>query len=217
MSADGYRVIKGNCKYNHSFGGHLWKTPNCPNCGTNLHLIFNFDLNDFRLEKLSNNKMNYIPLISCLNCSSYWSTQVFKIEPQTGTITILKQTDEERWITEEEDRLPYPLPFSKMGLEELHESDILSKEEDTDQAFEDFGSEYICRILDEPLFATEPIQKNKCYLCNEDMEYVATICSEDYDSEGLVHEGFTFNFGEAFLYFYFCKSCTILQTEMQST
>jgi hypothetical protein len=215
MRVEGYRVIKGNDKHHHSFGGDSWKTPICPNCGTNLHLIFNFDLNDNRLEKLSNGQLDRIPLISCLNCSSYWSTQVFKIEPQTGTITIIKQTDEENWISEEEDHLPYPLPFSNLKLVELHETDAPSKEEDTDKAFEDFGSEYVCRILGEPLFATESIQ-NKCYLCNEDMEYVATICSEDYDSEGLVHEGFTFNFGESFIYFYFCKSCTILQTEMQS-
>ncbi|MEK0317034.1 rRNA methylase [Cohnella sp. 56] len=216
MRADGFRVILGNDKYQHSFGGDKWRTPICPNCGTNLHLIFDFDLNDIRLDKLSNKSLGSIPLVSCLNCSSYWSIQVFKVEPQTRTITILQQTDEESWIAEDEDRLPYPLPFSNMRLEELHESDIPSKGDDTDTAFEDFGSEYVCRILGEPLFATESIQ-NKCYLCNEDTEYIATICSEDYNSEGLVHEGFTFNFGESFLYFYFCKSCNILQTEMQST
>lgn len=216
MRTIGYRVIKGIDKYHHSFGGDMWNTPICPNCGTNLHLIFNFDLSDTRLDKLSNGKLNLIPLVSCLNCSSYWSTQVFKIEPLTRTITILKQADEEGWVTEDEYKLPYPLPFSNMKLEELHESDLTSIEVDTDKAFEDFGSEYVCRILGEPLIATDPI-KSTCYLCNENMEYVATICSEDYDSEGLVHEGFTFDFGESFLYFYFCKSCIILQTEMQST
>ncbi|OAS14697.1 hypothetical protein [Paenibacillus oryzisoli] len=216
MRREGYRVIKGIDKYLHSFGGDSWNTPICPNCDTNLHLIFNFDLKDNRLEKLSNGQLDRIPLISCLNCSSYWSTQVFEIEPRTGTITILKQTDGEKWISEKEDHLPNPLPFSNVKFEELYETDTPSNEGDTDKAFEDFGSEYICRILGEPLIATEPIQ-NKCYSCNEDMEYVATICSEDFDSEGLVHEGFTFNFGESFLYFYICKSCNLLQTEMQST
>ncbi|MFC4812429.1 rRNA methylase [Paenibacillus sp. GCM10023250] len=216
MRVEGYRVIKGYDTHLHTFGGDSWNTPICPNCGTNLHLIFNFDLNDSRLEKLQNGQLNRIPLISCLNCSSYWSTQVFKIEPQTGTITIIKQTDEEHWISEDEDQFPYPLPFSSLTLEELHETDTPSNEEDTDIAFADFGSEYVCRILGEPLFATEAIQ-NKCYHCNEDMEYVATICSEDYDSEGLVHDGFTFNLGEIFLYYYFCKSCLLLQADTQGT
>jgi len=216
MEIQGFRVTKGNDIHHHSFGGDSWKTPICPNCGTNLHLIFNFDLNDNKLKKLGNGKVDSIPLISCLNCSSYWSAQVFKIEPRTGTITILKQSDEENWISEEEDSLPYPLPFSKMKLEELQEIDMPTIKGDTDSAFEVFGSEYVCRILGEPLFATETIHK-KCYECNEDMVYVATICSEDYDSEGLVHEDFSFNFGESFLYFYFCKSCNIIETEMQST
>ncbi|CAH1225759.1 hypothetical protein PAECIP111893_05296 [Paenibacillus plantiphilus] len=215
MRTQGFRVVKGIDIYNHSFGGESWETPICPNCGTKLHLIFNFNLNDIRLEKIKNGKIDRIPLISCLNCSSYWSNQVFKIETQTGTVTILKQSDEENWISEEEDRLPYPLPFSKVKLENLQEIDMPTIERDTDRAFEAFGSEYVCRILGEPLFATEPIQK-KCNQCNEYLEYVATICSEDYDSEGLVHEGFSFNFGASFLYFYFCKLCNILETEMQS-
>ncbi|GAC44207.1 hypothetical protein [Paenibacillus popilliae] len=205
MRIQGYKV-----------SGESWQTPICPNCGTNLHLIFNFDLNDNKLKKLENGKIDSIPLISCLNCSSYWSAQVFKIEPQTRIITIIKQSDKENWISEEEDRLPYPLPFSKMKLEELQVIDMPTIDGDTDRVFEALGLEYVCRILDEPLFVTEPIHK-KCYGCNEIMEYVATICSEDYDSEGLVYEGFTFNFGESFLYFYFCESCNILETEMQST
>lgn len=216
MHVEGYRVTQGIDEHSHSFGGDLWKTPICPNCDTNLHLIFNFDLNDNRFKTLSNGQQDKLPLISCLNCSSYWSTQVFQIEPQKGTIKILKQTDEESWISEEEDRLPYPLPYSKLKLEELRDIDTPSNEGDYDKAFQYFGSDYVCRILGEPLFVTESIQ-NKCYLCGEHMVYIATICSEDYDSEGLVHDGFTFNFGESFLYFYFCKSCMVLHTEMQST
>ncbi|GKU77647.1 rRNA methylase [Paenibacillus sp. L3-i20] len=216
MRVHGYRVTTGDDRHHHTFGSDSWKTPICPNCGTNVHFIFNFELNDNKLSTLSNDQLDSIPMVSCLNCSSYWSTQVFKIEPRTREIIILKQNDKDNWLSDEEDRLPYPLPFTKVKLEELYETDTPTGEWDSDKAFEDFGSEYICRILGEPLFATEPIQK-KCYSCNEDIEYIATICSEDFDSEGLVHEGFSFNFGESFLYFYFCKFCSLLQTEMQST
>lgn len=88
-----------------------------------------------------------------------------------------------------------------MKLVELQDIDNPGDNDDSDPAFEAFGSEYVCRILGKPLFATDYIYK-KCAHCNEEMLYVATVGSEDYYSKGLVHENFTFKFGEAFLYFY---------------
>jgi hypothetical protein len=215
MEVRGFKVIKGHDNYHHSFGGESWNSPICPNCKTKMHLIFNFDLRDKRLESLSNGELDNIPLVSCLNCSSYWSPQIFSIDPNKKLISIIEQNDEENWVSEEEDKLPYPLPYSDMKLIELEEGDII-KEDDYSDEFLPFGSEYVCRIMGIPLFNTDYIHK-KCKKCRGNMHYVATICSEDYDSEGLVHEKFSFNFGEAFLYFYLCKTCNVLETEMQST
>ncbi|WP_237663321.1 rRNA methylase [Sutcliffiella horikoshii] len=212
----GYRVVKGSGIFNHSFGGDSWTTPICPNCKTNSHLIFCFNLTDSRLNQIYNRSLKDLPLVSCLNCSSYWERQVFKIDPVNRKVNIVKQIDNERWVSEEEDRLPYPLPVSAMTLQQFQKVDTPSTDEPSDLAFEAFGSEYVCRILGKPLYAVDNINKN-CECCNNPMEYVATICSEDFNSEGLVHENFSFNFGESFLYFYLCKVCNILETEMQST
>ncbi|ARU63593.1 rRNA methylase [Tumebacillus avium] len=217
MGGQGYRVVKGTDNYGHSFGGTSWDTPVCPNCNINMHLIFTFDLSDPRFQQFHHHSsLDSIPLLSCLNCSSYWSRQVFELAPTSRSVSIVKQFDEEKWICEEEDRLPSPLPFSNMMLVELEENDLVLKGSDTDHAFDAFGSEYVCRVLGEPLFAVDPIQK-KCDGCNQEMEYLATVCSEDYDSVGLVKEDFSFQIGESYIYFHFCKICNVLETETQST
>jgi hypothetical protein len=214
VEKNGYRVVKGLDNYNHYFGGDSWETPLCPNCKVSMHLIINFDLKDKRLEELGSGDLNSIPLVSCLNCSSFWSPQIFWIDANKKEISLIEQSDEEKWVANIEDRLPYPLPFSEMKLVELQDTDVQG-DDDSDPAFEAFGSEYICRILGNPLFATEYIHK-ECAYCNEELLYVATICSEDYYSKGLVHETFSFNFGESFLYFYLCRNCSTVETEMQS-
>ncbi|PLR77515.1 rRNA methylase [Bacillus sp. V3-13] len=207
--------MQGSDKHKHTFGGSTWNTPVCPNCNTRLHQIFEFDLRDDRLLELKSKTLGKLPLISCLNCSSYWEPQEFRIDPIDKSLSIIKQLDEQHWIAEEQDRLEFPLPFSEMKLVDLKSIDCPS-DEDSDAAFAVFGTEYVCRILGSPLYSTQTIVKT-CSHCNRKMEYIATICSEDYDSQGLVHEGFSFNFGESFIYFYLCKSCNILATEMQST
>ena len=216
MREHGYRVIRGTGSFNHLFGGDSWNTPICPNCKVKSHLIFCFDLTDPKLSEVHNGSLKNIPIVSCLNCSLYWSRQVFKIDPVTKTVTIMKQFDEERWVSEEEDRLPFPLPISAMTLQELQKVDTPTTDEESDSAYEAFGSEYVCRVLGEPLYAVDTIEK-KCEFCNNPMKYIATICSEDYNSVGLVHEDFSFNFGDAYIYFFLCKICNILETEMQST
>ncbi|MFB9328277.1 hypothetical protein ACFFSY_20295 [Paenibacillus aurantiacus] len=119
-------------------------------------------------------------------------------------------------MAEPEDRLPYPLPCVAMVLENMHEVDVPATEDEMDRAFAAFGSAYVCRLMDIPLFPNGGIHK-KCSHCEEVMHYVATVCSEDYDIEGLIQEGFSFIFGEAFLYFFICRSCCTIETEMQST
>ncbi|TCM87922.1 hypothetical protein EV294_1162 [Paenibacillus sp. BK033] len=216
MKISGYRVIKGKEQFNHTFGGVNWKTPVCVNCLAPMHLIFCFDLTDPRLNGHYKVKLESLPLVTCLNCSGYWAPQVFQLDPIANAITIVKQTDVEHWIMEDEDKLPVPLPLSNVKLIPLTKKDILLDDLDNDESFTLFGSEYICRLLGPPLFATDKIQK-RCSSCSKEMQYIATVCSEDYDSEGLIHEGFSFHIGESFIFFYLCTDCLRLETEMQST
>ncbi|WP_446786227.1 rRNA methylase [Paenibacillus sp. M.A.Huq-81] len=150
------------------------------------------------------------------NVTGLTAGQVFKLDTASNTVTIVKQFDKEHWILEEEDRFPYPLPLSTMTLQELKNFDTPINENDNDRAFAAFGSEYVCRILGNPLFALKTIDK-KCECCSQEMKYLATICSEDYDSTSLIHENFSFFFGESYIYFHFCSSCDLLETESQST
>ncbi|WP_315956266.1 hypothetical protein [Paenibacillus violae] len=103
-----------------------------------------------------------------------------------------------------------------MKLVELHDIDSPEDGEERDLAFQAFGSEYICRILGNPFFATDEILET-CLCCESDMHYVASVCSEDYHSEFLVHDKFSFLIEESFLYFYYCKECLVIKTVMQKS
>lgn len=115
MDIFGYRVIKGKEQFNHSFGGTGWKTPICMNCLTPMHLIFCFDLTDPRLYVHRKATLNSLPLVTCLNCSGYWKPQIFQLDPVTKAITVIKQTDSEHWIMEDDDKLPFPLPLNSVN------------------------------------------------------------------------------------------------------
>ncbi|MEK5445935.1 hypothetical protein [Paenibacillus sp. FSL R7-0331] len=218
VKTKGFRALKGKSDFSHRFGGERWKTPVCPNCKTHIHLLLTFDLLDENLSELSNEKSMELPLISCLNCSSYWSPQQFKLNVVEHNVSIITMEDEEHWIAEEEDIVVYPLPEVAMKLIELQKKDNPDPNDDhaMDLAFNAFGSEYICRVLDNPLIPLESTETN-CPSCASEMRYVATICSEDYGSEGLIYEELVFRLGEAYLNFYFCKECLIVRTSMQST
>lgn len=75
----GYKVVQGKSQYNHMFGGCKWTVPKCDICGHPYHQIFTFDLNDPKLKDLKMYGIEEIPLISCLNCSNSWETQIFRI------------------------------------------------------------------------------------------------------------------------------------------
>ena len=186
------------------------------NCLTPMHLIFCFDLTDPRLYVHRKATLNSLPLVTCLNCSGYWKPQIFQLDPVAKAITVIKQTDSDHWIMEDDDKLPFPLPLNSVKLIPLLKIDILLDDTGNDEPFTLFGSEYICRLLGPPVFATDKIQK-QCSSCGKQMQYIATIGSEDYNSEGLIHDGFSFHIGESFIYFYLCTDCLRLESETQST
>ena len=212
----GYRVIEGADKYNHKFGGDSWNVPICKLCNEPMHQIFTFDLEDPRLESIKVEGLNELPLVSCLNCSKSWDTQVFKLNSENKSIEMMRQDDIENWVQDEEDKIQVPLPSIKMSLKEMLQNDIPTDNDKYEEAMELFGTEYLCRILGAPLYAQEPLNR-ECTICGKEMMYIATVSGEsDYNSFNIIKE-VDFTIGEMYLYFMMCKECLSIKIECQGT
>ena len=71
-----------------------------------------------------------------------------------------------------------------------------------------FGSEYVCRLLDVPLYDDLP-KDLACPTCAKEMKYVATI-TQDIEERGLISV-VDFQFGEMNIYYYLCIDCLIIK------
>jgi hypothetical protein len=209
----GYRVIEGRGSYNHYFGGQDCNLPVCKLCGEKMHQILCFDLKDGRLAELKSNELNILPFVSCLNCAMVWEPQYFQLSDGGKTVQIIKQQNKEEWIMEEEDKLPASLPKTTVKLINMKNEDIPTDEDSYWEAFDLFGSEYVCRLLGVPLYDDLP-KDLACPTCAKEMKYVATI-TQDIEERGLISV-VDFQFGEMNIYYYLCIDCLIIKTEIQN-
>lgn len=210
----GYRVIEGRGSYNHYFGGQDCNLPVCKLCGEKMHQILCFDLKDGRLAELKSNELNILPFVSCLNCAMVWEPQYFQLSDGGKTVQIIQQQNTEEWIMEEEYKLPVLLPKTTVKLINMKNEDIPTDEESYWEAFDLFGSEYVCRLLGIPLYDDLP-KDLACPTCAKEMKYVATI-TQDIEERGLISV-VNFQFGEMNIYYYLCIDCSIIKTEIQNT
>ncbi|KAB2441048.1 hypothetical protein [Bacillus luti] len=210
----GYRVVEGKESYNHYFGGEECNLPFCKLCGENMHQILCFDLKDERIAELKSSELDILPLVSCLNCAMVWEPQYFQLSDGGKTVRIIQQQNTEEWIMEEEYKLPVSLPKTTVKLINMKNEDIPTGEDSYWEAFDLFGSEYICRLLGAPLYNDFP-EDLTCPCCSKEMKYVATI-TQDIEEMRLISV-VDFQFGEMNLYFYICKNCSIMKTEIQGT
>ncbi|OKP61056.1 hypothetical protein, partial [Bacillus cereus] len=205
---------EGRGSYNHYFGGQDCNLPVCKLCGEKMHQILCFDLKDGRLAELKSNELNILPFVSCLNCAMVWEPQYFQLSDGGKTVQIIKQQNTEEWIMEEEDKLPVSLPKTTVKLINMKNEDIPTDEDSYWEAFDLFGSEYVCRLLDVPLYDDLP-KDLACPTCAKEMKYVATI-TQDIEERGLISV-VDFQFGEMNIYYYLCIDCLIIKTEIQNT
>lgn len=212
---EGFKVIQGESIYHHRFGGKTWKVPKCEICGELYHQIFTFDLNDPKLKDLKINDINELPLISCLNCSTVWEPQVFKINAKSKEVEILNKRDTQKWTQDGDNKIPSPLPEVNVKLIEMIDEDIPTNSDLYYSILDSFGEEYICRLLGAPLYIQSPINR-ECPICKKEMQYIATIGSQSYDVESVI-DGVDFFIGEMSLYYLLCKECMIIKTECQGT
>ncbi|WIL45207.1 hypothetical protein QP042_17355 [Bacillus bombysepticus] len=210
----GYRVIEGRGSYNHYFGGQDCNLPVCKLCGEKMHQILCFDLKDGRLAELKSNELNILPFVSCLNCAMVWESQYFQLSDGGKTVQIIQQQNTEEWIMEEEYKLPVLLPKTTVKLINMKNEDIPTDEDSYWEAFDLFGSEYVCRLLGVPLYDDLP-KDLACPTCAKEMKYVATI-TQDIEERGLISV-VNFQFGEMNIYYYLCIDCSIIKTEIQNT
>ncbi|EDZ50311.1 hypothetical protein ABE55_02025 [Bacillus thuringiensis] len=210
----GYRVIEGRGSYNHYFGGQDCNLPVCKLCGEKMHQILCFDLKDGRLAELKSNELNILPFVSCLNCAMVWEPQYFQLSDGGKTVQIIQQQNIEEWIMEEEYKLPVSLPKTTVKLINMKNEDIPIDEDSYWEAFDLFGSEYVCRLLGVPLYDDLP-KDLACPTCAKEMKYVATI-TQDIEERGLISV-VNFQFGEMNIYYYLCIDCLIIKTEIQNT
>ncbi|MGA4462892.1 hypothetical protein ACPA2L_09315 [Bacillus bombysepticus] len=210
----GYRVIEGRGSYNHYFGGQDCNLPVCKLCGEKMHQILCFDLKDGRLAELKSNELNILPFVSCLNCAMVWEPQYFQLSDGGKTVQIIQQQNTEEWIMEEEYKLPVLLPKTTVKLINMKNEDIPTDEDSYWEAFDLFGSEYVCRLLGIPLYDDLP-KDLACPTCAKEMKYVATI-TQDIEERGLISV-VNFQFGEMNIYYYLCIDCSIIKTEIQNT
>ncbi|GAB6421738.1 hypothetical protein bcgnr5390_04550 [Bacillus luti] len=210
----GYRVVEGKESYNHYFGGEECNLPFCKLCGENMHQILCFDLKDERIAELKSSELDILPLVSCLNCALVWEPQYFQLSDGGKTVQIIRQGNIEEWVMEEEDKLPVSLPKTTVKLINMKNEDIPTDEDSYWEAFDLFGSEYVCRLLGAPLYNDLP-EDLACPSCSKEMKYVATI-SQDIRKRELI-SAVDFQFGEMHVYFYLCKDCSVMKTEIQGT
>lgn len=211
----GFKVQQGESAYNHRFGGDTWKVPRCKNCHEAYHQVFTFDLNDTQLEDIKVEGLNELPLVSCLNCSTVWEPQLFKINIADKEIEILEDKDTQKWIQDKAERIPSPLPEVSVKLVEMQEKDIPTTRDIYYEIFETFGEEYICRLLGAPLYIQSAIDR-ECPICKKEMQYIASIISESYDAKHIIN-GVEFFIGEMSLYYFLCKECRVIKTDCQGT
>ena len=200
----GYKVILGENKYNHYFGGETWKVPICSICNESVHQILTLDMTDVALSDIQC-KLNELPLISCVNCSNCWGRQYYKVEEPTKSINILKSEQEDVWKQEVCDRIKYPLPRMHVKLEKLDVYD--------DEFIDGMGTDYFGKIGGSPVFLSDAINM-KCPECGKYMKFIGELTGNDFGNEKLLN-GFDFFIGEMFLYYFVCSDCSIVGVDSQ--
>ncbi|MBJ8052634.1 hypothetical protein JDS87_11665 [Bacillus cereus] len=210
----GYRVIEGRDSYKHYFGGQDCDLPLCKLCSERMHQILCFDLKDERLTEFKSGELNVLPLVSCLNCARVWEPQYFQLSNGGKTVQLIKQDNTEEWVMEEEDKLPVSLLKTTVKLINMKSEDIPTDKDSYWKAFDLFGSGYVCRLLGAPLYENLPGDL-ACPTCSKEMKYVAAI-TQDIEERELISV-VDFQFGEMHIYYYICKDCSVMKTEIQGT
>lgn len=211
----GYKLVLGDSQYGHKFGGHDWKLPNCDNCAGEYQQLIVLDLKEPGLNAIINSEATQLPLISCLNCSSWWEYQCFKIDFLKKEISLLDAYDEFHECLPDDCKFPGVFQERKLQLTELTLEKKPIDEEQYYDLIDSLGEASICRVLGRPLFVTEYIEP-VCPICSSKMNFIAQIAPTPPENTTTL-DGVDFYFGEGVLYYYYCDECKTMQVFTQQT
>ena len=122
----------------------------------------------------------------------------------------IQNTDTQHWIQDEDLRIKSPLNEVNMYLADLNENENPINEDLYYELTDNFGRDHFIRILGAPLYLQGPIDR-ECPCCHKEMKYIATVGSD----LGNIIDSDNFDLGEMWLYFMFCKECSILKVERE--
>ena len=78
----------------HKYGGtpsNGANLPICGGCGEHLHLLLQIDLADPQLDHLNLSDLDYLLILTCLNCAGYWKPTYYRLENRGQGIALLQE------------------------------------------------------------------------------------------------------------------------------
>jgi hypothetical protein len=215
-ASTGWIAVPGEEVYNHRFGGDSWKVLGTHDDCDAPTLLLTFDLRDAKLDRLGISTLSELPLCSYLNCDAWAGKQFFQILPDAKTVTLLNAENSSPSLLSEEDRLPNPLPESRIKLRAMSREDYPIDEEAYWDACDKFvGGNAFIRVLGPPIWL-QWVEQEVCK-CGARMQYVSSVGYEAYDQPGGVIPDKPFFIGEVALYFFLCLNCLTTAVISQAT
>ena len=193
----------------HKYGGTPSNgavLPVCRGCGEQIHLLFEIDLTDPELAYLELDSLDYLFILTCLNCASYIHPMYYRLTNRGQEIAVLQQ--EASQLVRE---YPMVLDAHPVSCRYLGDDEYPS----TDEAF--------CRLVDQEgkhQLGGRPVWIQgrghlPCLLCGKEMDYIAMVDSELYvGQDGFRDHGHMFG-DEGILYIFICRECAVIGTTGQ--
>lgn len=218
-----YKLVptKEKTEFDHYFGGGTWKMPICDNCKEQYQQLITLDLSDPMLKEFKHFGVAELPLVSCLNCSSWADYQCFKLDYEHKEVVFVDNEDQLQESLPEDMRFETYFEKVNLKLEEISEGDSFDDEEELCDWLDDLGEDYIIRVGGRPLLFENDIEMigTCCPKCGEKYYYVAMLANEMPDENNNRLFGASnysqkdcLLFGEGEIFFYYCPTCQTLHT-----
>jgi hypothetical protein len=196
--------------YAHKYGGtpsNGASLPECPSCHAHLHLVFQIDLADPSLTYLKLDNLDYLYVLTCLNCASYERPLHYQVKKGAQDIRVLLQRPG-MCVRE----YPDPLDEYPVSYRDLEDDEYPVTEEIRNGLLAQEGKHQLGGM---PVWIQRE-EHTRCITCGRVMEYIAMADSELYIGEdGFRQKGHMFG-DEGILYVFLCRQCGVLATKAQS-
>jgi hypothetical protein len=195
--------------YMHKYGGvpsNGATLPRCSACGDHFHLLFQIDLADPKLIFLKLDALDFLFIITCLNCASYEEPLYYRLENKGQDIVILREKPH-TCVPE----YPDPLEEYLVSYRPLRDDEYPLTEDDFFRLLEKERKHQLGGL---PIWVQQE-ERIPCTDCGGKMEYIAMVDSELYiGGTGFREKGHIFG-DRGILYTLVCRRCGIFVTKAQ--